>query len=93
MAYQGWANYPTWAMALWIDNDQGLQEMTFEQAVSSEDVYVFADTLKEFWEDRAEERGLLQAYGPFADIFGWALEQVDWDELARYYFDGARENG
>jgi hypothetical protein len=24
--YNGWTNYETWAVALWIDNDQGSQE-------------------------------------------------------------------
>lgn len=29
--YQGWPNRETWAMVLYIDNDQGLQEQTFER--------------------------------------------------------------
>ena len=23
MSYNGWANYPTWCVALWLDNDEG----------------------------------------------------------------------
>lgn len=30
--YNGWKNYETWAVALWIDNDQGAQEMFIERA-------------------------------------------------------------
>jgi len=28
--YNGWKNYPTWAVNLWLSNDQGLYEMTRE---------------------------------------------------------------
>lgn len=24
MSYQGWTNYETWAVSLWLDNDKGL---------------------------------------------------------------------
>lgn len=30
--YNGWTNYETWAVALWIDNEQGSQEMAQELA-------------------------------------------------------------
>ncbi len=30
--YNGWTNYETWAAALWIDNDGGLQTMFAERA-------------------------------------------------------------
>lgn len=28
--YEGWKNYPTWAVNLWLSNDEGLYEMTRE---------------------------------------------------------------
>ena len=32
MSYNGWTNYETWAVKLWIDNDQGSQEYWLEAA-------------------------------------------------------------
>ena len=31
MAYNGWKNYSTWSVALWFDNDQGLNGMIVER--------------------------------------------------------------
>jgi hypothetical protein len=28
--YNGWKNYPTWNVALWLDNDEGLYNATRE---------------------------------------------------------------
>ena len=33
--YQGWTNYETWNVALWIDNDQGVYEMMKEWAAAA----------------------------------------------------------
>lgn len=42
--YEGWANYATWNVALWINNDQGLYEMAKEY----DDYESFAESLREF---------------------------------------------
>ena len=35
--YNGWYNYETWLVNLWMDNDQGSQEMWREHARESID--------------------------------------------------------
>ena len=43
MAYNGWSNYETWNVALWLDNDEGSynywQDRTREIAEESEPEY------------------------------------------------------
>lgn len=36
--YQGWTNYETWAIKLWMDNEQSSQEYWQEQARAAWDV-------------------------------------------------------
>ena len=44
--YNGWTNYETWNVALWIDNDQGLQ-ITAKECGSYD---AFVENMREFAE-------------------------------------------
>jgi hypothetical protein len=89
MSYNGWENYETWAMALWIDNDEGSYHASREMArdalrFSSEGRSAqgtLADNLKE-WQE--EEMPDLEA-SVWADLLGSAFEAVDWYEIAENY--------
>jgi hypothetical protein len=95
--YNGWKNYPTWNVALWLDNDEGLYNATRETvslALTYADNhpnvpgiwtqeqanrYAVADALKTFVRDElAPDLGASFA----ADLLGYALDKVDWDEIA-----------
>jgi len=43
--YNGWANYETWNVALWIDNDQGLHEIAQELGSYSKLVELLTEEL------------------------------------------------
>jgi hypothetical protein len=79
--YQGWKNYETWDVALWIDNDQGLQEFIFERGIDAKDTSAFADSIKESIEGMAPELEVSM----FSDLLNAALGEVDWYELAESY--------
>jgi 7-cyano-7-deazaguanine synthase in queuosine biosynthesis len=86
--YQGWKNYETWDVALWIDNDQGAQEVVFEMGIDAKDTSAFADSIKEFIEEMTPE---LEA-SMFSDMLNAALGEVDWYELAKAYQEQIAEH-
>ena len=83
--YNGWKNYPTWAVNLWLSNDEGLaadvQNIIVEIGADDEDntrrVDV-ADAIKDFVNEITPDLGASFA----ADLLGYALDSVDWFEIA-----------
>lgn len=100
--YNGWTNYETWLVNLWMDNDCGEQEFFRERAKEIYDgprnVYrdhltrkadaglTFADWLKDYWEEHRPELA-----GAYNDLLTGALSAVNWDEIARHYIDAVLE--
>lgn len=82
--YQGYTNYPTWNIALWIDNDEGLSDEVNSEANRAIDTYKFKQWLKDYCREVMLDNEL---QGAAADIFGWACEQIDWNELAELYIE------
>ena len=87
--YNGWKNYPTWAVNLWLSNDEGLYNEAREIAEQNRQQQtpdnphwgraVCADQFKEWvTNDLAPNLGASFA----ADLLGYALDQVDWFEIA-----------
>lgn len=89
--YNGWTNYETWAVMLWINNSAGSQDYWHEQAREcwSEDSdttdpsasarYHLAERL-----NGAHNDGIPDAVDGtvYADLLNAALSEVDWDECA-----------
>jgi hypothetical protein len=69
--YQGWTNYPTWVVNLWLTNDEGGDAM-LEEYVRAND----PEGLKSVVEECAPE-----IEGMYSDLFTWALGMVDWYEI------------
>ena len=76
--YQGWKNYETWAVKLWMDNDEGLYNMQREWAKECKDEYELADRIKEFVEESKPE-----VEGLYSDLLQSAIDDVDYDEIAK----------
>lgn len=106
--YQGWKNYPTWAVNLWLSNDEPLYREALEMAAEEiriapqdENVaggiwttfeaerYRLADAFKTWVRDvLAPDLGATFA----ADLLGYALDEVDWHEIATSWIEQVRES-
>lgn len=90
--YDGFANYPTWCVSLWLNNDEYMQDAhlttvreNYESAMETEAGddgakryarSLAADALKDFVEDLLDNNADMGS-----DLQSWALGQVDWMEL------------
>lgn len=101
--YNGWANYETWIVNLWIDNDQSAQEYWAERATellahpqsygpgdgTRDAKFSLADEMKDSFEESSSE---FELSGVFGDLLNAALSEVKWDEIATHYIESAKED-
>lgn len=91
--YNGWANYETWCVKLWMDNDEGSYRYwksetldAWEEAEADKyftrkerAAFGLADRLKNEFGDN---HPLTDQANVYADLLGAALSEVNWDEIA-----------
>lgn len=91
--YNGWSNYETWVVSLWMDNDakQYLQNRALAEKHlvaykwDRQDAAVaFAKDLRQQTEDAAPD----YLKGPYVDLLNGALSSVDYFEIAQNWVDG-----
>jgi hypothetical protein len=96
-SYNGWSNYETWLVGLWIDNNEGDYNYWIETA---EGIYKDAEAdnvftkeeratldLSEQLKDAIEENSPAGVTGLYADLMTGALGKVDWREVASHIMD------
>jgi len=90
MSYQGWKNYESWAVALWLDNEQSLQRQAQRIVNRETNIYRAVDALKTFvTEDILPDLGASLAQ----ELLNAAISEVDWEEVAKHFQDEAEESG
>ncbi len=91
--YNGWHNYETWLVKLWMDNDEGSDSYWREQAeevwkaAEADPTFTreeratldLADVLKEYHDEAQPE---LQGF--WADLLNAAMSEVNWYEIAEH---------
>lgn len=76
--YNGWTNYPTFAVFSWLANDEYTQQQAEEVIKSAQDPEA---ALKRHVEDLIY--GEEYEAGMQADLINWALGCVNWREVVR----------
>lgn len=104
--YNGWPNYETWLVSLWIDNEQGSHEYWHEaarEAISDAKAgkgNEFAETLEQkaylLLADRMKSefddaRDDQNLNGMWSDMLKGAFEEVNWNRIAEHHVDAVKE--
>ena len=96
--HNGWTNYETWVVNLWMSNDANAYEFWREQArrhkenvaecdVMKDDVWADAaavDLAEQLKADAEEGRPEIEA-SVYADLLTAALSEVNWIEIAKHW--------
>ncbi len=96
--YNGWYNYETWCFNVWYGTDQFQEPIAemLEHYVHREDdiltpedrhIICLRDYLKE-WMEEVNSHRLNDDHGFLADILGAGLQEINWFELAKNYYEG-----
>ena len=95
--YNGWINYETWLVSLWMSNEESCyeywRERTREHLLAAEsDNLVIQGVLKvqqtarynlaTELEDETRESGPTEENGLFVDLLNAAFSRIDWQEIA-----------
>ena len=86
--YNGWTNYETWLVNLWLSNDQGTEEMINDMAKHSKDVYSLMEEIKDLIE---ELNPLKDNADLFSDLLNGAISECNFYEIAEHYYNDNRD--
>jgi hypothetical protein len=78
--YNGWTNYETWLVKLWLDNEPSTYELQRELTNAHRQPSKIADALKDY----IEENSPVSEAGLYTDLLNSALSEVDWYSIAEH---------
>ncbi len=75
--YNGWSNYETWLVALWLNNDQASYNALEALKAGDESEHRKAESLEEL----VRELYVFEPIGVVADLVNAAFGRVNWVEI------------
>lgn len=94
MSYQGYKNYETWAVSLWLSNDQGDYDFWLESAndiIERDGMKDSAYTLSQYMSEHFQDEHFPLDEGLYSDMLSAALQEVDWLTVAEEFIDVVKE--
>tara|TARA_R110000744_G_scaffold210306_2_gene329402 strand:- start:75 stop:428 length:354 start_codon:yes stop_codon:yes gene_type:complete len=96
--YNGWHNYETWVVNLWLSNDEGSYDHACEMArnaIAVEDraqgdgsngerPFVIGNMADEL-EEQHRDHPILETASVLSDLLSSALQEVNWYEIADHW--------
>ena len=84
-SYEGWKNWETWCIGLWLDSEPHTSKYLYELSNRKHNApHVLADMLREqvntWWHDLVELHELPSA-SMWTDLMVGTLQSVDWDGI------------
>lgn len=94
--YSGHTNRPTWLVSLWIDNDDGMYNSVLDSAIEQynecdKDEHEFCNQFSEWLKDFITQDNPTAESGLFTDLLQFALDIVDWYDIADEWFTTCQE--
>lgn len=89
--YNGWTNYETWAVKLWLDNEEHSYRYWTDLAQTCARYQDGANRLASTLRDEVTEQAPELGASLFSDLLSAALAEVDWYELASSFLDDVDE--
>ena len=95
--YQGWSNYETWLVSLWLDNEQCSHEHWRHRAVElGEEAATHRNVREGIWtvseaqrfsladelKEEISDGSPLEEPSMYCDLLAAALDEVNWSEIA-----------
>src|SRR4051794_7859283 len=87
--YNGWSNYETWCVHLWLTNEEGSYRYWKEEAERhrKEDRESERSNLAEQIRSELDEAAPTEKASVFSDLVNAALSEVDWHEIADAFLE------